>query len=198
MHRACLKPSRAGGAPQNVCAQHAGFALVEIMLSAGVLAMGVLGLFGALVASARLAAENRETALAHQAARAMCERMQATPFAQIFATYNTDPSDDPGGPGTAPGASFAVAGLEPAQAGAGVKAGEIFFPTIALHGTAVALCESVSDPALGMPRDLNGDGRIDAGALTGHYLVLPVRVRVRWRGFSGERSLELASLLIAR
>ena len=54
------------------------------------------------------------------------------------------------------------------------------------------------DPALGMPSDLNGDGVISAGTLGGGYLMLPVRVRVTWRGVGGSRELQLVSLLIQR
>lgn len=163
------------------------------MVAASVLVVGVLSMIGALVASLRLVAVNRETARAHDAARAMVEGMQAVQFDRIFSTYNANGNDDFAGAGSAPGATFAVDGLR-AQAGAGAV-GTIEFPTI--NGGA-QLSESVVDPGLGMPRDLDGDNAVRAGALATGYLMLPVRVRVRWRGAAGDRELQLVSLLVAR
>jgi hypothetical protein len=168
------------------------------MISASILVIGILSLLASVVASLRLVVVNREVAIAHQAARAMCERMQATNFAQIFATYNTDPADDPGGAGVAPGANFAVAGLRAQKGDPDGLPGQIEFPTVPTGGTGVALCESVVDAGLGMPRDLSGDGGVSAGALVGSYMILPVRVRVRWRGIGGNNSLQITTLLISR
>jgi type II secretory pathway pseudopilin PulG len=175
-----------------------GFALVEIMVSATVLVIGVLSLVASVVASLRLVVVNREATLAHQAARAMCERMQDTNFAQIFATYNTDPADDPAGAGSATGANFAVPGLNAQKGDADGLPGAIEFPTISTGGTGVALDESSNDVGLGMPRDLSGDGVVGAGALAGGYMILPVRIRVRWRGLGGNQSLQITTLLISR
>lgn len=172
--------------------------MVEIMVSASILVIGVLSLVASVVASLHLVVVNREVALAHQAARGMCERMQDTNFAQIFATYDTDPADDPGGAGTAPGAGFAVVGLNAEKGDPDGLPGLIEFPTVSTGGTGVALSETFDDPGLGMPRDLSGDGLASAGALAGNYLILPVRVRVRWRGIGGNHSLQLTTLLIAR
>ncbi len=168
------------------------------MIAATVLVIGVLSMIGALAAGLRLIEQNRETARAHEAARSAIESMQSVPFDQIFARFNADPNDDPGVAGSAPGATFAVPGLQsttgPAHAG-GVApgAGAIEFPVAGGQ-----LSEDFVDPALGMPSDLNGDGVISAGALAGGYLMLPVRVRVTWRGVGGNRELQLVSLLIRR
>jgi len=44
---------------------------------------------------------------------------------------------------------------------------------------------------IGMPRDLNLDGAVDALYHAGDYMILPVRVRVQWMGASGPRTVEL-------
>ena len=48
---------------------------------------------------------------------------------------------------------------------------------------------------MGMPRDLDGDGVIDALDHSGDYRLLPVLVRVAWRGSSGPAKLEFRTML---
>ncbi len=139
---------------------------------------------------------NRETALAHEAARAVIEKMQATPFASVYATYNANPADDPGGAGTAPGAAFAVPGMTHQDNDADGLVGDIVFPEVTVGGV-TTLSESVVDARWGMPRDLDGDGVITARALPGAYMILPVRVRIYWRGVGGNRSIELDHVFIS-
>jgi hypothetical protein len=174
--------------------------VLEVMIASVVLVVGILGMVGSLAASIKLVETNQETVLAHQAARGVAERMQNGNFAQVFATYNSNQADDPAGFGTAPGASFDVRGLRvPSGHGhapvAGARVGSILFPVI--PGTST-LSESLVDRELGMPRDLNGDGVITPGAMPGTYLVLPVKITVRWEGAGGTRSLSFNNLLINR
>ena len=56
--------------------------------------------------------------------------MKQTPFREIWRRYNSNPADDPGGPGTAPGNNFAVPLLRPLPGDADGLPGEIFFPEI--------------------------------------------------------------------
>ncbi len=175
----------------------AGFTLLEVMVASVVLAIGVASVSAAMVSAVALNNVNRETSLAQQSARMMLETVRATQFGDAFATYNLSAFDDPGGPGTAPGQNFAVAGLS-AQAGdADNMAGQIVFPTVVV-GAIDQLREDVVDGDFGMPRDLSGDGIIDGVNHAGDYQLLPVRVRVAWRGFSGNRALELESYLVDR
>jgi len=51
---------------------------------------------------------------------------------------------------------------------------------------------------MGMPRDLDGDGDVEVVDVSGNYRLLPVVVRLRWRGFSGERSMEAQTLIADR
>ena len=182
-----------------------GFTMVEVAVATGVMVVGVVGMAGAVAASVKLVDANRERIAAHQAARAILEQMQDGDFGDTFAEFNADPSDDPGGAGTGRGSSFDVPGLRVSEwarnhgqgGGAAVGAGAvggIEFPTLA-DGR---LSESIDDPDLGMPRDLNGDGVISTGALTGGYLVLPVRIRVAWEGPTGPKSITLRTLMVNR
>jgi len=144
-----------------------------------------------VVSVARQQTINRENAVAAEAARAMLEVMRNRPPEQIFALFNTDPSDDPAGPGTAPGSGFAIPGLDVDPGDPDGLQGEIRFPGVdvgPLGGPVdLVLRENVDDPLFGLPRDLNGDSIIDGADHTGDYLVLPVQVRVRWTGRAGAR-----------
>jgi hypothetical protein len=134
---------------------------------------------------------NQETALAEAAVRGTMEQITGVPFATAFSLFNANPNDDPLGPGTAPGATFAVQGL---RGDVGVPPGRIEFPT----GGGAQLREDVVDAAWNMPRDLNGDGIIDALDHAANYRLLPVRVVVTWRGVSGLRTMMVESMLCTR
>jgi hypothetical protein len=68
-------------------------------------------------------------------------------------------------------------------------------PTQTGAGGALELREDVVDAGLGMPRDLNLDGVIDALDHSGDYRILPVRVLVEWTGMSGNRTHRLETVL---
>ena len=57
------------------------------------------------------------------------------------------------------------------------------------------LREDVEDAELSLPRDLNGDAKIDALDHASDYIVLPVRVVVEWNGYAGPRRLEMFTML---
>jgi hypothetical protein len=164
--------------------------LVELVVSITVLTFAICAATSTVITTGSLNQLNHETEIARRAAEDEIEVLRNANFLTVFATYDADPSDDPGGAGTAPGNMFSVPGLT-ARAGApGGKAGRIYFPS-----TGPALRENVVDATLGMPRDLNADGAIDAGNHFADYVVLPVRVRIEWTGKSGPRALELTTLL---
>ena len=168
----------------------AGFGILEILVAVTVFLVAFGALTTSLVTSSRLVHGNRESTLALEAARSAIARLRGAPFAEVFARFNDDPGDDPEGYGTAPGRSFAVRGLDPRRGDEDGLCGEILFP-----GDALTLREDVEDAGLGMPRDLDGDGAVDEEDHADEYLVLPVRVRVDWRGSSGPRRLELVTTL---
>ena len=133
--------------------------------------------------------------MARDAMRQMAERIQDEDFQDIYFLHNDDPADDPDGAGTAPGNAFVVPGLNPRAADADGIVGTILFPTV-VTGAKTQLREDVASKQLGMPRDLNGDGNVDKFDHAGDYILLPMTVRLEWRGMSGDRSLVLDLLLV--
>lgn len=184
--------------PSALSARRRGFTLVEVAVAAGVLTIAAGGLMSSIVASMALNRVNNETGLAQAYAQRAIERMKGVIFADVFATFNRDPGDDPNGAGTAAGANFDAFGLDPFLTDLDGRPGEISFPVVDFGGVS-QLREEVVDPAWGMPRDLNGDGlppdTLDHAA---DYRLLPVRVRVQWRGATGERSITVETLLTSR
>jgi len=169
-----------------------GLTMIEIVCALAVLVLGVLGFSQALVGALRANVTTREATLATQAARSRIETLQATPFEEVFALYNATDADDPAG-GTAPGAGFAVPGLQALPGDADGLPGEIFFPVVA--GAPGVLREDAGNAALGMPRDLDGDLFVDAADHSDDYRLLPVLVRVTWRGTKGRGQVEVKTLL---
>jgi type II secretory pathway pseudopilin PulG len=92
-----------------------GFTLVEIIIGMAILAGSVLGLMSLLSSASLHSTLNRDHQLALDAAHQKMEAVKAdakTNLSQVVARYNQDPADDPEGVGSAPGASFTVAGLD--------------------------------------------------------------------------------------
>lgn len=168
----------------------AGLTMVELTVAITVMVIALCGTASTVVTTSALNRQSHDTAVARKAAESMVEALRNTAFATVFAQYNTATSDDPGGPGSAPGSNFAVEGLTPVAGAPGGVAGQIFFSSAGPD-----LRENVVDAKLGMPRDLTGDILQDGFDHASDYRVLPVRVRIRWTGRSGPRSVELQTLL---
>jgi hypothetical protein len=166
---------------------------VEIAVGMTVFVIAILGFSRALISSMQASQKTRELDRATQAANQMLERMEAEAFADVFRRFNADPADDPGGAGTAPGASFAVEGLSALSDDPDGLAGEVIFPVQV--GAPSQLREDAVLPEIGMPRDLDGDGVIDAANHAVDYTLLPVLIRVRWRSASGPGTLEVETML---
>lgn len=167
-----------------------GWTMIEMMLAITLLSIGLLAASRAILQTSTVTETLRETSLATAEGRRVIETLQATPLTDVFRMFNADPLDDPGGAGTAPGAAWAVDGLDPLPDDADGLVGEIVLPT---QGGAIR--EDVVDSQLGTPRDLNGDGLIDAADHSLDCRILPVRVRLRWRGQTGPGSLEFRTIL---
>jgi len=166
--------------------------LVEVMVAFSVLTVSVY-LVSSTIASASMdRVTKRQMSIAAEAARSKIETMRAETFSQLFARYDADPSDDPGGPGTAPGPHFAIEGLSPVPGDPDGMPGEVLLP-----GMGPTLREDAVDPVHGLPRDLNGDILIDDQNHAGNYLVLPVGVRVEWLSPNGKRKVEMFTMLSA-
>jgi len=173
-------------------AARGGFSQLELLCAITVLALATLGFSLGLISSGRLASAVRERTLATEHARRVLEELQDANFAQVFALYDANPANDPGGV-PAPGASFVVEGLTPVADDPDGVVGEIRFPT-----SGNQLREDVVLHSLGMPRDLNGDGPIDAVNHAADYQLLPVLVRVHWRSQGADMTAELRTILCQR
>jgi len=162
--------------------------LVEVMVALMVMTAAGQILVTTLSASFGYRVTKEQRGMAVEGAINMVEEMHATPFYDVFAAFNANPDDDPEGPGTARGASFDIPGLAPVPGQASV--GRIELPE--RDGK---LVESLLDENLGMPRDLDGDLRVDSVDHSDDYLILPVLVTVEWQGKTGPRRYRLATML---
>ena len=170
--------------------RRAGLTLLELAMAIAVMIVGVSALASTVVTGSALNQVSHETEIARKAIATQIDAMRNTQFSQVFATYNGVGTDDPAGLNTAPGRTFAVPGLTPLAGAPGGVAGLITFPSVG-----PTLFENAVDTVLGMPRDLNLDGAVDAVDHAGDYMILPVRVRVQWMGAAGPRTIELQTQL---
>ena len=167
-----------------------GFTLVEVMIALTVVSVAVYMLSSTITATMVHSSARKERTLSVETAMNVLEHMRAVPFEELFVLYNDNPDDDPDGPGTAPGSTFAVPGLNPREGSAAV--GTVLLPS--LDGK---LRENLNIPELSLPRDLNGDLVIDAFDHAEDYKVLPVQILVEWTGSSGEGHLKMSSMFSA-
>lgn len=160
-------------------------------MALAVLVVAVVGALGALSSTALVGESTPERTRAQLAAQQMLEQLRSVPLADVFVLYNAFPGDDPMGPGTAPGSTFAIPGLDPVDGA--VAVGSILFPTPA--GRPDVLRENLDAPEFAMPLDLDGDGAISGGNVADAYVQLPVRIQVRWTGTYGDQALEYDTIL---
>ena len=179
-----------------------GFTLLEIVMTGAVLAIGACGMASVLVQSMTVTAVNRETTLAREAARQVLEQIVDIPAGEVYTIFSaTDPAlkdvavyQDPAYT-TESQTYYSTESLTTNTQFSDVSGmtANVIFPA-AVGG--YSLREDVTDQALGMPRDLNGDGVIDSENHADDYVLLPVRVRVNWKGVTGERSFEVCTVLL--
>jgi len=188
---------RPPGMPNAPCAKaprEAGFTLIEAVIALAVAALALLGFSSSLISTMMLGQSNRESALARRAAHEILSELQTAPFGEIFARYNSVTSDDIPGETNRPGA-FAVAGIALLEDDADGFAGEIVFPDTLVSG-GLQLREDYSAATFGQAWDLDLNGEIDADDHAADYQVLPVLIRVEWRGKGGPSKIELRTTLI--
>jgi len=167
-----------------------GFTIVELLVVVVILATGISMLSNTVATVGRLHPVNQENVRALLAVRSMSEELRGVPFDEVFALYNDDPADDPG-PGAAPGAGFAVPGLDPQTADPDGLVGRVVFPE-----AGGVLREDVVDRELGMPRDLDLDGFVDGADHAADYEILPIRIELSWRGRNGDRDFAVCTALV--
>ena len=154
-----------------------------------------MGFSQALLGSIVLGQVNHQSSVARRATSDVLEDMNSVPFTEIFARYNATAVDDLAA-GTHLLGAFPVEGLDPVNGDADGLVGEIVFPTVAVVGGRLELREDAAQGGLGMPKDLNIDGLIDGLDHAVDYKLLPVLVRVRWRGVKGPALIEFKTTLV--
>lgn len=167
-------PRRRGNARQ-------GFAIADAVVAMLLLTVAIGGLAGSVAYGLRLHRTNREAAIAEQAARAILADLRSVPFEDVFATFAADPDIE-------------VEGLNPRPDDADGMVAELVFPTTEMGGP-LQLHEDADIPALGCPRDLDGQDGIEAGDQSGEYIILPVLLRLEWRGAGGDASQTYHAML---
>ena len=172
--------------------RESGFTLVEIMISLTVLTAAVYLLSSTITATMTHTTKRKERTLAMEAAMNKLEEMRAVPFRKLAPLYNSNPKDDPDGSSTAPGHRFNVPGLDPIDTARDGMIGTIIMPT-----DKAQVLENLAMPELGLPRDLNGDFIIDARDHASDYMILPLIVRIEWKGAAGPSEIEVTSMYSA-
>lgn len=163
--------------------------LVEVMVALVILTVSTYMLSSTITAAVAHSEIKRERALAVEAAMNVLETMRAYPFEELHRLYNDDPNDDPDGVGTAPGPHFAAPGLSPVTGDADGFVGRVLLP-----GMEATLHEDVVIDELGMPRDLDGDLKVDDEDHADDYMILPAKVFVEWEGTAGSRVFEMSTM----
>lgn len=167
-----------------------GFTLIEVVITAAVLFIGLLAMTSTSWVVHSLRGTHADKQVAHQALQGIVE--------DLYALSEIARDDEDGwaptilarfGVGGAPGPTFNVRGLDPWPGEASV--GTV---TIVTDETATDIDLGV---AIGMPRDLNGDGAVNDTNVGDDAVLLPVIVQLRWRGEAGNRQLRQCIYLLA-
>jgi prepilin-type N-terminal cleavage/methylation domain-containing protein len=159
----------------------AGFTLIELMVAFSALLVVLLGFSRMLLSSHMASSTTHEATLAKEAARSMVEQLQAGEFDELYATYKAA--------GTI-GSGFAVRGLEAPAGDADGLPGRILFPE-----SGGVLSEAAIQAQYGWPVDMDGDGAFVTADVSTTYQVLPVVVRVEWRGSGGDGQVEFKTVI---
>lgn len=158
-----------------------GFTLIELMVSFSALLVVLLGFSRMLLSSHMASSTSHEATLAKEGARAMIEVLQATPLAEIYAERRA---------GGTLGPDFAVRGLTALPDDADGLPGRILFPE-----QGGVLSELRVQPQYGWPVDMDRDGDVLTADVSASYTLLPVVVRVEWRGAGGDGLVEFKTVI---
>ena len=131
----------------------AGFTLVETMTAVALMTIGLMGVALSVVANARAYDSSVENTVAIQSLRQVAEAIRGAPFGDVVKHYQ--------------GLTFESPEIQ----------GEV--------RVRIFLDETDSSPeaaALGLPRDLDGDGAATTTDISGSYLLLPIHIELSWQG----------------
>lgn len=166
-----------------------GFTLLEVLITASVLLVGLLAMTSTSVVVNSLRRNASDQQRAQAAMQAIVEDLHATArqadddpalwAGDVLAVY---------GVGGAPGALLPVAGLD-----AWPGAPSVATVTIVTDET---LTDAALGVALGMPRDLDGDGAANSPDVSGSASLLPAIVQLRWTGSTGQHQLSQVVYLL--
>lgn len=163
--------------------KRSGFTMIELAIAMAILMIGLVSASAATMRMHHLRKQNRERIVAQNAARSIAERVHAQSYG-----LSSDPSNWAENLcavfsfNGVIGDSFPVKLLTPSDS------------EKAMPGTIqIVTDESVTDEdlgvELGMPRDLNGDGDETDTDVSSDARLLPVIIRIEWRGQGGAQNL---------
>lgn len=154
----------------------AGFTILEVLFASTFLVVASAGIVMASATISRSHELQHQHELAEETCRRAIEQVQYVAdvsFPNLYFYFDDDPSNDPEGPGTAPGNTMndlVVLGLTVADNS----------PTGQLVEIVLHTDETEVNATLGLPRDLNGDGDADDADVSASYRIMPVTVRIYW------------------
>lgn len=181
-----------------------GFSLLDVFLGLTVLLVAIVSQAGSLVASHRLSIDEQARSEGLHVVQQLIERLRADEdWPGLYARLRTlSDAAEAGGP---------IPDTVALDDGRRAYVPQAYFPDFSLSA-ALSEChvlievpsapldldpmgpaylrEDVTRPAFGLPADLDGDGALTGDALDATYVVLPVRMVVRWTP-TGEASREL-------
>ena len=166
-------------------ARDSGFTILEVMVAAAILALGLMGLLSAISSGLKLEENSRETQLALATARSKFDEMKAdyaSGDANFYTTY----------------ANQALYMFDDKNSNGVYDAGEESYPFQSgktVHGHVTFLGEHDAAAVWGQPNnsiDLNGDGNTnDSPPGNPNFKTWVVKIDLSWRGATGNRSLVL-------
>lgn len=169
--------------------RQSGFTLIEVLVTASVLLIGLLAMTSTSVVVNSLRRSASDQQRAQGAIQAIVEDLHA-----IAREADSDEANWAGeilnvyGAGGNPGNQFDVAGLDPWQGNPSVAT-----VTVVTDETAT---DALLGAAVGMPRDLDGDGLAANVNVTGAASLLPAVVSLQWRGSSGPQQISQVVYLL--
>jgi hypothetical protein len=167
-----------------------GFSLVDLCVALVILAVAVSSLVGATFSALRLDRVNESRAAASQALRSVVEDMKALELTLVYPAFNTSPDDDPD-PDYDYRSKLDLSTKLPHGMFVATPVAEILLP----ENPQGQLREDLDEPLLGMPRDLDGDGLIDAEDHSADYELLPVLLKLQWESPTGLQTVQVATVL---
>src|SRR5262245_42759016 len=169
-----------------------GFAFIDLLVAASILALALLGHASTVLGGHRLSRSVEHRTVALEAARQLVERLRSDPdwtgaYANLVALYSPtlDTTGMPGRPPTAYYPDF----ITPKDLGP-VRV------LVSVPRSGTDLREDAVLPQFGLPYDLDADGTIDAVPHQSDYVVLPVVIKFSWHA-AGEpiQSVDISTWL---